>query len=315
MFDAVWAVALALNNTNADLLNFTYDGDSSATISLIIYQNLVNINFFGLSGNVSFRDNGDRPGKVRVLQYRPSNGNLTKVQFGTVKNGSLVFDDNESVTTVFTVLQEMKDIYLFAIVGVLVLIDIVILIPPTAVSSAILRREQQEVEGEDADDLPGIIGVCRSDNSLPWIAVLLAYKGLVLLAGLFLAFETRKVKIRSLNESRFVAMSVYGAVTASIALTPIGFLLNDFPNIQYGIMGIMLLFVTTLILGLVFVSKMYKVYRDPEGADYLEQRHSNVSSTTKTAVRFSEEDYKKRIEDLNFEIKGLTKELEMLASH
>ena len=57
---------------------------------------------------------------------------------------------------------------------------------------------------------------------------------------------------------------------------------------------------------------MYKVYRDPEGADYLEQRHSNVSSTTKTAVRFSEEDYKKRIEDLNFEIKGLTKELEMV---
>ena len=49
MFDAVWAVALALNNTNADLLNFTYDGDSSANISQIIYQNLVNINFFGLT--------------------------------------------------------------------------------------------------------------------------------------------------------------------------------------------------------------------------------------------------------------------------
>ena len=49
MFDAVWAIALALNNTNADLLNFTYDGDSSANISQIIYQNLVNINFFGLT--------------------------------------------------------------------------------------------------------------------------------------------------------------------------------------------------------------------------------------------------------------------------
>ena len=47
----------------------------------------------------------------------------------------------------------MKDIYLFAIVGVLVLIDIVILIPPTAVSSAILRREQEEVEGEDVSAL------------------------------------------------------------------------------------------------------------------------------------------------------------------
>ncbi|XP_065899591.1 gamma-aminobutyric acid type B receptor subunit 2-like [Dysidea avara] len=438
MFDAVWAVALALNNTDADLLNFTYDGENAINISQSIYQELINVEFFGLTGNVSFRDNGDRPGKIRVLQYRWSNGNLTKVQFGTVEKGSLVFDDNESVTTVFTddivddeehfyislplfvvytmlsllgvlfsiiclvfnlwfrkqklvklgspyvnvmiiagavifyitviffgvdenvassstvdhlcqtkvwlvaigfsllfgtifaktwriyfifnyikpkTKLEMKDIYLFAIVGVLILVDIVILIPPTAVSSAILRREQEEVEGEDAGDLPGIIGVCTSDNSLPWITVLLAYKGLVLLAGLFLAFETRKVKIRSLNESRFVAMSVYGAVTASIALTPIGFLLNDFPNIQYGIMGIMLLFVTTLILGLVFVSKMYKVYRDPEGANYLEQSHSNVSSTTKTTVKFSEDDYKKRIEDLNFEIKGLTKELEMFKSH
>jgi len=110
-----------------------------------------------------------------------------------------------------------------------------------------------------AHDLPGIVGVCRSDNSLPWITVLLSFKGLVLLVGLFLAFETRKVKIKSLNESRFVAMSVYGAVIASITLTPIGFLLTDFPNVQYGIMGIMMLFITTLIVGLVFVSKVHNL--------------------------------------------------------
>ena len=41
---------------------------------------------------------------------------------------------------------------------------------------------------------------------------------IVLLAGLFLAFETCKAKIISLNESRFVAMSVYGAVIVSIVL-------------------------------------------------------------------------------------------------
>ena len=83
-----------------------------------------------------------------------------------------------------------------------------------------------------------------------------AYKGLVLLAGLFLAFETRKIKIKSLNESRFVAMSVYGVVVASITLTPIGFFLEEFPNVQYGILGIMMLLIMTLILGLVFVSKV-----------------------------------------------------------
>jgi len=54
---------------------------------------------------------------------------------------------------------------------------------------------------------------------------------------------------------------------------------------------------------------MYKVYHDPEGTDYLGQQQSNVSSTTKTTVKFSEEDYKRKIEDLNVEVKELTKEL------
>ena len=38
---------------------------------------------------------------------------------------------------------------MFGIVGTLVAIDIVFLIPPTALSNARLRREQKEVEGDD----------------------------------------------------------------------------------------------------------------------------------------------------------------------
>ena len=41
----------------------------------------------------------------------------------------------------------MKDIYLFGIVGILVLVDVIFLIPTTAVSSARLGREEKEVEG------------------------------------------------------------------------------------------------------------------------------------------------------------------------
>ena len=80
-----------------------------------------------------------------------------------------------------------------------------------------------------------------------------------MLAGLFLAFQTRKVKIKSLNESRFVAMSVYGTVIVSVTLTPIGFLLQNFPNVQYGIIGIMILLSTSVILGLIFVTKVTKL--------------------------------------------------------
>ena len=51
-------------------------------------------------------------------------------------------------------------------------------------------------------------------------------------------------------------MSVYGAVIVSIALTPIGFLLEDYPNTQYFILGLMILASITTILILVFVSKV-----------------------------------------------------------
>ena len=101
-----------------------------------------------------------------------------------------------------------------------------------------------------------IIGVCDAKHSLKWLSVLFVYKGFVLLVGLFLAFEIRKVNLVSLNESRFVAMSTYGAVVVSVALTPIGFLLENFPNAQYAILGIMILLSVTIILGLVFVSKV-----------------------------------------------------------
>ena len=77
-----------------------------------------------------------------------------------------------------------------------------------------------------------------------------------MLAGLFLAFETRKVKIKSLNESRFIGMSVYGTVIVSIALTPIGFVLENYPNAQYALIGIMILLSTSLILGLIFATKV-----------------------------------------------------------
>ena len=101
-----------------------------------------------------------------------------------------------------------------------------------------------------------IIGVCDADMSLEWLSVLFVYKGIVLLAGLFVAFETRKVTLASLNESRYIAMSIYGAVIVSIALTPIGLLLEDFPNAQYGILGIMIILCVTIILGLVFITKV-----------------------------------------------------------
>ena len=74
--------------------------------------------------------------------------------------------------------------------------------------------------------------------------------------GVFLAFETRKVKMSNLNESRFIGMSVYGIVIVSVAVAPIGIFMREIPNAQYAILGIMILASITIILILVFVTKV-----------------------------------------------------------
>ena len=44
--------------------------------------------------------------------------------------------------------------------------------------------------------------------------VVFGYKGILLLFGIFLAYETRSVKLKLVNDSRFVGMSIYNVVVS-----------------------------------------------------------------------------------------------------
>lgn len=53
--------------------------------------------------------------------------------------------------------------------------------------------------------------------------IMYAYKGLQLILGLFLAYETRSVKVKQINDSHLVGMAIYNVVvlcliTASVML-------------------------------------------------------------------------------------------------
>jgi len=39
-----------------------------------------------------------------------------------------------------------------------------------------------------------------------------SYKGILLLFGILLAYETRSIKVKQVNDSRFVGMSIYNIV-------------------------------------------------------------------------------------------------------
>ena len=97
---------------------------------------------------------------------------------------------------------------------------------------------------------------CRSDGSRIWLPILLAYKGLFLLVGLFLAVQTYNVKIKELRDSKLIVASVFSITVITIAITLVAFLVTNNPDVQYSVLGVCVLLLLTGILILLFVTKV-----------------------------------------------------------
>ena len=55
-----------------------------------------------------------------------------------------------------------------------------------------------------------------------------AYKGLQLVLGLFLAYETRSQKVRQINDSRLVGMAIYNVVILCAITAPVMLVIGEF---------------------------------------------------------------------------------------
>ena len=75
---------------------------------------------------------------------------------------------------------------------------------------------------------------------------------------MFMAFHTRKVKIKALNDSKEIAIIVYiNSITLSI-LAFVELALNDYHDVYAALFGLSLLVGATLFLTLLFVPKVLR---------------------------------------------------------
>ena len=98
--------------------------------------------------------------------------------------------------------------------------------------------------------------ICLNENSIAWLAVSSAYKGLLQLVAVLMAFHTRRVKIRVLNESKETAMIIYfNSITLSLLIV-VEFALVKFHDVHAALIGLALLLTPTVFLTLTFVPKV-----------------------------------------------------------
>ncbi|XP_038052112.1 gamma-aminobutyric acid type B receptor subunit 1-like [Patiria miniata] len=195
----------------------------------------------------------------------------------------------------------IKDYQLYVMVAVLVLIVTLVLVIWEIVDP--LQTVVRKAARQQTDDLDVVIipvhVTCESTWQVYWVGTLICIEGLLLVFGAFLAWETRKVTVPALNDSKYIGMSVYNTVILSFIVVPVSLILDEV-NARYVIMSIFNVFATTLTLCLVFVPKL-KVRNDihPKGS---------MLSTMKSGEE-GESDSDKRIRILNDMIQRLQSSL------
>ncbi|KAL4706640.1 hypothetical protein ACJJTC_005025 [Scirpophaga incertulas] len=159
----------------------------------------------------------------------------------------------------------IKDYQLFMVVGVLLCVDLAIM--TTWQISDPFYRATKQMEPYPHPSSEDIVIVqeneyCQSERMTIFIGVIYAYKGLLLVFGAFLAWETRHVSIPALNDSKHIGLSVYNVLIMCIMGAAIALVLADHKDALFVLIAIFIIFCTTATLCLVFVPKLERRLRD-----------------------------------------------------
>ncbi|CAH1111941.1 unnamed protein product [Psylliodes chrysocephalus] len=164
----------------------------------------------------------------------------------------------------------IKDYQLFMVVGVLLFIDLALM--TTWQVADPFYRDTKQMERYPHPSNEDIIIIpeneyCASEHQTIFVGSIYAYKGLLMIFGAFLAWETRHVSIPALNDSRHVGLSVYNVAIMCICGAAVALVLVDHQDAMFLIIGVFVMFCTTATLWLVFVPKMLELRRNPGGSN------------------------------------------------
>ena len=98
--------------------------------------------------------------------------------------------------------------------------------------------------------------VCESEGQLILYSILFGYKGVLQALALLLAFRTRHVKVKGLDDSVYIAASIYVSSTVLAFIIVSTYTLRDYVNAYPAVVGLGLLLGTTMILALVFLPRV-----------------------------------------------------------
>ncbi|ELU12505.1 hypothetical protein CAPTEDRAFT_140881, partial [Capitella teleta] len=100
------------------------------------------------------------------------------------------------------------------------------------------------------------INSCISNNHVYFSGSLYVVQGITMIFGAFLAWETKKVKLQALNDSKLIGICIYNVAVLSILGGIILFIIEDDLDLSYGFSSGLIISGTMLTSNIIFVPKV-----------------------------------------------------------
>ncbi|XP_071947988.1 gamma-aminobutyric acid type B receptor subunit 1-like [Antedon mediterranea] len=156
---------------------------------------------------------------------------------------------------------------IYALICVKVLIDVIVLIAWQVIDPLKLEPTSFEPEENIKTDekITQVLEMCESDSLKIWLGTLYTMNGLLLLFGIFLAYETRNMAVRDINDSKYIAMAIYNVVVLCIITASVTSFIRTQPNAMFGFVSFSIIICCAITLGVIFVPKILYLKKNPSG--------------------------------------------------
>ncbi|XP_071496381.1 gamma-aminobutyric acid type B receptor subunit 1-like [Diadema antillarum] len=189
-----------------------------------------------------------------------------------------------SAMKVRKVLKGMTDTRLLFAISCFVVADVAffalwMIYDPMTIQTQTFTPIFDETDPEKEFYLIPTLNTCLSAHTVPFLGALTCYKGGMLLFGVFLAWSTRNIGITEINDSKYIALSVYTVCLTCVITVPCAYVYysQGSINFAFSFVGGAIVIATTAVLCMLFVPKIVAI-REPAG----EEKSSNTFATPTT---------------------------------
>ncbi|XP_014468350.1 PREDICTED: uncharacterized protein LOC106741151 [Dinoponera quadriceps] len=196
----------------------------------------------------------------------------------------------------------LQDTQLISLICVLLLIDC--LMVTLWVTLDPMQRHLRNLTLEISPQDRGVVyqpqvEVCRSQHTNGWLLALYVYKGLLLVVGLYMAWETRHVKIPALNDSQYIGMSVYLVVITSGIVVVLANLMPDRATLAFVTITALILSSTTVTLALLFLPQLANILAGERADPVVQSFGLKIECNTRRFVTDDKRELQYRVEVQN----------------